>query len=225
MKKQIIILAITALITGGCGGRTSKKQTENNTVVKEETVHIIGIDSDEPEKIIEYDTEIPILKNVNTIKIDHAYCKTKKGVKQIFHSDSEYSKYRITELNDGEAGNRFVYDDMSISFSIIAKVELYENIHSLIIRGYWEDLTRIWLVNYDKNSTEADFYAYIDSYLIGYCYDDIGEGWITSVVYVQPKPYIERTTDSWGNVEKNKIEILNSGKFNVTQTVHSKYEM
>jgi hypothetical protein len=166
MKKLIIILSAAAVMAGGCG-QSGKKQTVNNTVV-EEIQDETGFKSDEPEPLIEYDTDIPILENANTIKIDHSYCKKNKGVKKINHSDSEYSKYGITELNTGQTENRFVYDDMSISFSIIAKVNLYDNIHSLIIRGYWEDLTRIWLVNYDKSNIDEDFYAYIDSYLIGY---------------------------------------------------------
>jgi hypothetical protein len=53
----------------------------------------------------------------------------------------------------------------------------------------------------------------------------MGEGWITSVVYLLPEPYLERTSDSWGKKEKSKIEILKSGKLEVTQTVRSKYEI
>ena len=225
MKKVIIILSIVALIAGGCG-QTSKKpvSTENNTIV-EETQDKIVFDSDVPVNIIEYDTEIPLLENVNTIMIDHSYCKKNKGVKKITHSDSEYSKYGITKLKNGMSDDHFVYDDMSNSFSIIAKIKWYDHIHSLIIRGRWEDLTRIWIVNYDKNNIQEDFYAYIDSYLIGFYYDDMGEGWTYSVVYIQSKPYIECETDSWGNVEENKIEILQTGEFTVIETIHSKYEI
>jgi len=223
MKKVIIILSVVALIADGCG-QTGKKpvRTENNTIVEEIQDKIV-FDSDKTENIIEYDTEIPILENVDTIMIDHSYCKINKGVKQITHDDSEYSKYGITKLNNGISEDNFVYNDKSNSFSIIAKVKLYDNIHSLIIRGRWEDLTRIWLVNYDKNNIQEGFYAYIDNCLIGYSYDDIGEGWTYSVVYILSKPYIKRTTDSWGNVEKNKIEILQSGKFIVIETIHSQY--
>ena len=225
MRKAIIVLSIVVLIADGCG-RTNKKpeRTENSAIV-EETQDKIVFDSDETKNIIEYDTEITILENVDTLMIDYSYCKTNKGVKQIAHYDSEYSKYGITKLNTETSEDTFVYDDMSNSFSIIAKVKLYDNIHSLVIRGRWEDLTRIWLVHYDKNNIQDGFYSYIDNCLIGYYYDDIGEGWINSVVYIISKPYIERTTDSWGNVEENKIEILKSGELKVTQTVHSKYEI
>jgi len=224
MKKIITVLSIIVLVAAGCGRTNKTEGTEKNTLV-EEKQDKSALDSDEIQNRIEYDTEIPCLENVDMLIIDYAYCKRNKGVKQIAHDDSEYSKYGITKLNSATSENNFVYNDKSNSFSIIFKVNLHKNIHSLIIRGRWEDLTTIWLVNYDKNNIQEGFYAYIDCCMLGCYYDDMGESWINSVVHILSKPYIERTTDSWGNVEENKIEILKSGKFSVTQTVHSKYEI
>jgi len=227
MRKVGIILSVLALIASSCGQAT-KKKTENNTIIEEIQEEIV-FDSSETENTMEDETEIQILGNVNTITIDNSYFETKKGVKKIYYYDSEYSKYGITELNPlgMTSDNYFVYDNTDISFSIITEVKLYDNIHSLIIRGDTEHSIGIWLVNYDKNQKQAglDFYVYIDSYPIGY--DEWAEGasWITSLIHIFPTPYLEQESVNWENKENSKIEILKSGKFKVTQTVYSKYEM
>jgi hypothetical protein len=197
-----------------CGGEWDKN---NNWVNDGEII----FDSDETENTMADKTEIPILENTTKITIDNSYFETKKGVKKIYYYDSEYSKYGITELSTlgMTSENHFVFDDTNISFSIITEVKLYNNIYSLIIRGDTEYSTGIWLVNYDKNYKESglNFYAYIDSFPIGY--DEWAEGasWMTSVVYFLQKPYIERESVSWENKENSKIEILESGKFKIIQ--------
>ncbi len=157
--------------------------------------------------------------DTNTITIDHSYFETHEGTKPIHHYDSEYGEYGITSLNPLGMAESFVYDNMDVSFSIISEIELYDNIRSLIIRGDTEHTLGIWLVNYDNN------HEYIDSYPVGY--DEWAESasWTTSVIHIQSEPYIEQESVSWEDKENSSIEILQSGKFKVTKTAHSKHEM
>jgi hypothetical protein len=235
MTKTVIIVSIFALIASSCGNATKKQpeatdnetvveQKTNNATIKEETI----FDSDESENSIEDTTEIPILKNTNNITIDPSYFQqTKEGTKRIYHYDSEYGKYGITELDAFlTPGEHYYHDNMNVSFSIIAEVTLYDNIQSLIIRGDTEHALGIWLVNYDKTDiVDGDFYRYIDSYIVGQ--DEWAESAssTTSVIHIQPKPYIEKEERSWGKQKNSTIEILKSGKFKLTDTVHSTYKM
>ncbi|MCL2327295.1 MAG: hypothetical protein FWC39_02145 [Bacteroidetes bacterium] len=227
MKKTIITLSAIALTASSCWQATEKqaKTPNNENVVKQEEKFVF--DDDEAENF-EDTTKIPILENVKTILIDRSYFeKTEKGVKQIYHYDSEYGKYGITELNTLglTSSNSFVYDNMVVSFSIIAEIKLYDNILSLIIRGDTEHSMGIWLVNYNKNDIVDGFYRYVSSYPIGY--DEWAESasWTTSVIHTQPKPYIKQESVNWEIQENSRIAILESGEFEVLQTVQTKYEM
>ncbi|MDR0468101.1 MAG: hypothetical protein LBG67_04545 [Campylobacteraceae bacterium] len=254
MKKIVLILIAFLFIISGCGQRDDKKrQAENaeevhiaqeervansktliesqendNAVVKTQQISKADSDDSECEDIeVEDKTEIPVLKNVDTITVDYDYFEAKTGTKNIYHFDNEYSKYGIYQISTlgMTSDDYFLYDNMDYSFSIITEIKLYDNILSLIIRGDTEHSLGVWLVNYDKNKIEEGFYKYIDSYPIGY--DEWAEGasWIKSVIYLQPEPYIEQESASWEEKENSKVEILKSGKFKVIQTIHSKYEM
>ena len=220
MKKLIIILIAATVASGGCGNRQPKMGNENAIETQQDTSLLMskmGTDDTYPEE-------------TNKITIDRSFFETEKEIKKIYYRDSEYEIYGITSFNTlGMVSyEHFVFDDTDVSFSIIAEVKLYDNIQSLIIRGRTEHTLGIWLVNYDLNKrsdVNSEFYAYIDSYPIGY--DEWAESasWITSVIYILPQPYIEREYVHWENKENSKIEILKSGKFKIIQTINSKYKM
>lgn len=221
MKKLniLFLLALVALLSACSGSET------NSGIVKEQT--IIGEEEDYSEELkYEDTTKIPTLENVNTITIDHTYWENEKETKAIYFYDEEYCKYGIRELNTlGMTYHNFEYDDTDISFSIISEVKLYENIISLIIQGKSEHMLGIWLVNYDKNKKISDFYTYVSSYPIGYNKRAESASWITSVIHSLPEPYIEQESVDLGIKKNSKIKMLQSGKFEVTETVESKYEM
>lgn len=159
------------------------------------------------------------LKNTDIITIDYSYFDEKKGIKKIYYDANEYRGYGIPLLNPLGMAEKFVSDDADISFSIVSEIELYDNIQSLVIRGDAEYSLGIWLVNYDSN------HKYIDSYPVGYDEWLESADWITSVIYTSPTPHIEQLSVSWEDKENSRIEILQSGKFKITQAILSKYEM
>lgn len=211
MKKTILISCIVSIVINGC--KQVKVKTEE---FEKQFVTEITIPEDKNE------TQLNNTHPTDTVKktIDNSYFEKEK-IRSIHHIDSEYEEYGITKLSTkGIASeNSFTYDDNYISFSVIDEIKLFENIHSLIIRGNSENCLIIWLVNYDLNHT------YIDSYIVGY--DEWAESanWITSDIYILPEPFIEEEYISWETREDNRIEILESGKFKISRTIHSKYEM
>ena len=202
--RKLILPILCSLLLAACVN-SPKKATQNTTTNTE------VCDLEPNERVSE--------ATVEKITVDRSYFETHKGATQIQHDDSEYDKYGITSLNHLGMAKSFVYDNMEVAFSIISEIELYDNIHSLIIRGETEHTLGIWLVNYDTS------HKYIDSYQIGY--DEWAESasWKTSVIHIQPEPYIEQEYVNWEDKENSNIEILKSGKFNITKTVHSKHEM
>lgn len=210
LKEILIIIGVIVFIAGGCSQKKKRmtdkdiqSQPETTTPEDKDVMHIV-------------ETPVDTLKMV----IDHSYLEKEK-IKEIYYLDSEYDKYGIPMLNTlgMTSEDRFIYDDTDVSFSIVDEIRLYKNIRSLIIRGKTEHILGVWLVNYDLN------HAYIDSYPIGY--DEWAEGasWKTSVIYILPESYIKDEYINWEDKENNRIEILTSGKFKITQTVYSKHEM
>ena len=222
--RKLIIPILCGLLLVACEN-SPKKAAQNVTTNTEVPDFESGEGAEEemvgkmPENKEEVQTANPPSDDANQITVDRSYFETHKGTTQIQHDDSKYDKYGITSLNCLGVAKSFVYDNMEVSFSIISEIELYDNLRSLIIRGETEHTLGIWLVNYDTN------HKYIDSYQIGY--DEWAEGasWRTSVIHIQPEPYIEQEYVNWEDKENSSIEILKSGKFNVTKTVHSKHEM
>ena len=218
MKKIVIILSVLALIASGCGQVKKKQAVKTEEQPLSETV--ISENKDDMPTVSTYSEE------TNKITIDRSFFETEKEIKKIYYRDSEYERYGITSLNTLgiTSYDHFIFDDTDVSFSIISEIKLHDNIQSLIIRGKTEHSLGIWLVNYDLNKMLAkdfDYDAYIDSYPIGY--DEWAEGasWITSVIYILPKPCIEREYVHWEDRENSKIEILKSGEFKIVQTIHS----
>ena len=67
MKKQIIILGITAIIADGCGGQATNNKQVNNMTEEIETVEMEPITEEERQTIL-HDPEIKILGKENCLK-------------------------------------------------------------------------------------------------------------------------------------------------------------
>ena len=224
MKKAVIILSVLALVAGSCGQTTkTKANTANNNIVgeQEENDSIIDEqeDPDDDCNEAEYtkEVEIPILKDTNIIIIDRSYFEKEKGIKKLCHNDWVYGIYGIDSLNTLilTSSDYFFYDDINLSFSIIAELKIYDHIRSLIIRCDTKNSMGIWLVNYVKNrkNKELDCNEYIDSYPLGYYEGAESVSWITSVIHILPVSYIDRETVGMGVEGSSRIEILKTGKF------------
>lgn len=227
--KQLALLLLLSLFTMVTGSGCRQATKEQTAEIEMQPLSDITL----PESNIE-EIRPDTINVVDTVKIviDMSYFEAKTKGKKIKYEDGEYYKYGITSLNTQfmTSESSFLWDDTQISFFIIDEIKLYDNIHSLIIRGDTEHTLGIWLVNYDMNNnipagTGTDSYTYIDSYPIGY--DEWAESasYRKSIVYILPEPYIEQEYISWEERENYKIEILKSGKFEVTETIRSKHEM
>lgn len=212
MRNQLLILTCFVLVLASCVGHARNRQAQQVIVGDEKNAAY-------PTEALYF--EMTVCADTDSIVIDRPYLERRDSANFVRHAAAEYEKYGLTKLNTLGMSyeGSFRHDDIYVSFHVSEQIELYPDIRSLVIRGESENSLGIWLVNYDAQ------HNYIDSFPVGY--DEWAESAsvITSVIYLGSEPYIEQEWVNWEEQKKNHTEIERSGKFKITRTVKSTYDM